>query len=34
MDRIKNYKLKKGAVKKQLDSVLQAIDLKGCASRR
>jgi hypothetical protein len=34
MDRIKSYKLKKGAVKKQLDSVLQAIDLKGCAKSR
>ena len=34
MDRIKSYKLKKGAVKKQLDSVLQAIDLKGCAKAR
>lgn len=34
MDRIKSYKLKKGAAKKQLDSVLQAIDLKGCAKGR
>lgn len=34
MDRIKSYKLKKGVVKKQLDSVLQAIDLKGCAKGR
>ena len=34
MDRIKNYKLRKGAVKKQLDSVLHAIDLKGCATAR
>jgi hypothetical protein len=34
MDRIRSYKLKKGAVKKQLDSVLQAIDLKGCARGR
>lgn len=30
MDQIKNYKLKKGAVKKQLQSVMKAIDLKGC----
>jgi hypothetical protein len=34
MDRIKSYKLRKGVVKKQLDSVLQAIDLKGCARAR
>ncbi len=34
MDRIRSYKLKKGAVKKQLDSVLQALDLKGCAKGR
>jgi hypothetical protein len=34
MDRIRSYKLKKGMVKKQLDSVLQAIDLKGCARAR
>ncbi len=30
IDRIKNYQLKKNAVKKQLESVLRAIDLKGC----
>jgi hypothetical protein len=34
MDRIKSYKLKKGAVKKQLDSVMKAIDLKGCVKKR
>jgi hypothetical protein len=34
MDRIRSYKLKKGAVKKQLDSALQAIDIKGCAKSR
>ena len=34
MDRIKSYKLKKGAVKKQLDSVLRAVDIKGCARGR
>ncbi len=34
MDRIRSYKLKKGMAKKQLDSVLQAIDLKGCARAR
>lgn len=34
MDQIKNYKLKKGAVKKQLQSVMKAIDLKGCVIRR
>ena len=34
MDRIRSYKLKKGVVKKQLDSVLQAIELKGCARAR
>ena len=31
MDRIKSYKLRKGIVKKQLDSVLHAVELKGCA---
>jgi hypothetical protein len=30
MDQIKSYKLRKGAVKKQLQSVMKAIDLKGC----
>ncbi len=34
MDRIRSYKLKKGAVKMQLDSVLRALDLKGCAKGR
>ncbi len=34
MDRIRSYKLKKGVVKKQLDSVMKAIDLKGCARGR
>jgi len=34
MDRIKNYKLKKGAVKKQLESVMKAIDIKGCVMGR
>jgi hypothetical protein len=34
MDQIKSYKLKKGAVKKQLESVMKAIDLKGCVTKR
>ena len=34
MDQIKNYKLKKGAVKKQLESVMKAIDIKGCVTGR
>ena len=34
MDRIKNYKLKKGVVQKQLNSVLSAIDTKGCAKAK
>lgn len=34
MDRIKNYKLKKGMIKKQLDSVLKAVELKGCAKTK
>ncbi|MGO9570360.1 MAG: hypothetical protein ACLP5H_22745 [Desulfomonilaceae bacterium] len=34
MDRIKNYKLKKAAVKKQLESVMKAIDIKGCVTGR
>jgi hypothetical protein len=34
MDRIKNYKLKKAAVKKQLESVMKAIDIKGCVMGR
>jgi len=34
MDRIKSYKLKKGVVQKQLNSVLSAIDTKGCAKAK
>lgn len=34
IDRIKNYQLKKNAVRKQLDSVMRAIDLKGCVKQR
>jgi hypothetical protein len=34
MDRIKNYKLKKRSVKKQLESVMKAIDIKGCVTAR
>jgi hypothetical protein len=34
IDRIKNYQLKKNAVRKQLDSVLRAIQLKGCVEQR
>jgi len=34
MDRIKNYKLKKGVVQKQLNSILSAIDTKGCAKAK
>jgi hypothetical protein len=34
MDRIKNYKLKRGAVTKHLESVLKAIELKGCIKTR
>jgi hypothetical protein len=34
MDRIKSYKLKKGAVKKNLESILKAIELKGCVKAR
>jgi len=33
MDRIKNYKLKKSVVRKQLESVLKAIEIKGCSAR-
>lgn len=33
MDKIKNYKLKKAAVRKQLESVLNAIDLRGCVKK-
>jgi hypothetical protein len=32
MDRIRNYKLKKSVVRKQLESVLKAIEIKGCTS--
>jgi len=32
MDRIKNYKLKRSVVRKQLESVLKAIEIKGCAA--
>ncbi len=34
MDRIKNYKLKKRAVRKQLESVMKAIDIKDCVTAR
>jgi hypothetical protein len=34
MDRIKNYKLKKSVVRKQLEAVLKAIEIKGCALSR
>lgn len=34
MDRIKNYKLKKSVVRKQLEAVLKAIEIKGCALTR
>ena len=34
MDRIKNYKLKKGMIKKQLESVLKAVELKGCSKTK
>jgi hypothetical protein len=33
MDRIKNYKLRKGAVRKELDGVMKAIDVKGCVKK-
>jgi hypothetical protein len=33
MDRIKNYKLRRGAVRKELDSVMRAIDVKGCVKK-
>ncbi len=33
MDRIKNYKLRKGAVKQQLESVMKAIDARGCVKK-
>jgi len=32
IDRIKNYKLKKSVVRKQLESVLKAIEIKGCTA--
>jgi hypothetical protein len=34
IERIKSYKLKKGAVRKQLEAVLQAVDLRGCVKNR
>ncbi len=34
MGRIKTYKLKKAAVNMQLQSVMKAIDMKGCATGR
>jgi hypothetical protein len=34
MDRIKNYQMKKNSVRKQLQSVLRAIELKGCVAPR
>ncbi len=34
MTQIKNYKLKKGAALKQLDSVMKAISIKGCVAGR
>jgi hypothetical protein len=34
MDRIRNYKLKKSAVKKQLESVMKALEIKGCVKAR
>ncbi|MBI5250103.1 MAG: hypothetical protein HY912_11475 [Desulfomonile tiedjei] len=30
IDRIKNYKLRKGSIRQRLDSVMQAIDARGC----
>jgi hypothetical protein len=30
IDRIRNYKLKKGAVKAQLESVMRVLEFKGC----
>jgi hypothetical protein len=34
MDRIKSYQLKRGALRKELESVMRAIDLKGCVRGR
>jgi hypothetical protein len=34
IDRIKNYKLKKNALKKQIESVMKAIDIRGCIKSR
>jgi hypothetical protein len=34
IDMIKNYKLRKQAAQKQLESVLKALDLKGCVKPR
>ncbi len=33
MDRIKNYKLRKAAVKQRLESVMRAIDARGCVKK-
>jgi len=33
LERIKTYRLKKNAIKKQLNAVLKAIEIKGCSSR-
>jgi hypothetical protein len=34
MDRIRNYKMKRAAARKQLESVLKALDLKECGGSR
>lgn len=34
MTQIKNYKLKKGAAQKQLESIMKAISVKGCVAGR
>ena len=31
MDRIRNYKLRKAVIKQQLEGVMQAVSMKGCA---
>ncbi len=33
MDRIKSYKLRKSAVRQQLDDVVKALEIKGCVKR-
>jgi hypothetical protein len=33
LDRIKTYRLKKNALKKKLDAVLKAIDIKSCSKQ-